>query len=363
MRLRHRGGLVLAGSLLAACSSASRPPAQGDDGQHDASSSGGFDGSTAGDSAREGGEDAASDAHADTGTGDDGSLEGGGDGGDGGDGGTEAAPPSDAGPPPPPPPVCDPNAVWSTGQLLAVSTQADDSLDAVTADELSILWTSGTGATAVLLYADRAAATDPFGAPQTVASGAFAVDRAAMSPDGLRIVVVNSDGQGFSELTRASRTAPNNIVGAPSTGTYGNLDGVLPAGESYGDPVLSADDHAFYYSVYGAGTTDTIRRSARLFAGDSWPPAGVAIGSSPSLEAQGSLRRQPTGIASDGQTLFFWDQVSATERAAFIDETTGDFSVFIDLGARAMAAPGSSCHTLYYSAAGASSLDLFVATH
>jgi hypothetical protein len=73
------------------------------------------------------------------------------------------------------------------------------------------------------------------------------------------------------------------------------------------------------------------------------------------------LRRQPTAISSDEQTLFFWDQVMGTQREAFIDESTGAFDIFVDLGARAMAAPNTSCTSLYYSAEGASSVDLFAA--
>jgi hypothetical protein len=246
--------------------------------------------------------------------------------------------------------------------LLSVSTAGDDDLDAVTPDELSIAWTAGTGSAATLMYADRAANTDAFGTPQTVAAGSFSTARAAFSHDGLRLVVVNADGQGFSELTRASRTPPGNGFGAPATGAYTNLDapGVLSAGESYGDPVLSADDDAFYYSVYGGGLTATIFRTARLLPGDMWP-TGAPVAASSGLAAQGSQRRQPTGISSDEQTLFFWDQVLGTERAAFIDESTGAFDVFVDLGAHAMAAPNTSCTSLYYSAEGASSVDLFVA--
>jgi hypothetical protein len=195
-----------------------------------------------------------------------------------------------------------------------------------------------------------------------VAAGSFSTARAALSHDGLHLVVVDADGQGFSELVRTSRTAPGNTFGAPTAGAYSNFAGVLPAGESYGDPVLSANDSAFYYSVYGGGLTATVFRAARLLPGDAWP-VGAALAASSGLAAQGSLRRLPTAISSDEQTLFFWDQVLGTERMAFIDESTGAFDNFVDLGTRAWAAPSSACTTLYYSSAGASSVDLFEATH
>jgi hypothetical protein len=350
--------LVLVG--LAACSGTSHPPGSGGEGPHDASTVVvAHDGSTTTDGARDTGAGSDGQAAGDGGAGD-GPATDAGDAGDatgGQEGGGDDA--GDAGFPPPPPAVCAPSATWAAGQLLSVSTPLDDSLDAITPDELSIVWTSGTGTAAALLYADRASTSSDFGTPQTVPAGAFAVDRAALSPDGLRLVVVNSDGQGFSELTRTSRSG---AFGAPAVGTYTNLDGALAPGESYGDPVLSADDHMFYYSVFGNGETNTIFRASRLFGGDSWP-AGEAVGGASALQAQGSLRRQPTGVSSDGQTLFFWDQVSGMERSAYLDVATGSFDAFVDLGPRAMAAPSYSCNALYYSAQGASSEDLFVAGH
>ena len=224
------------------------------------------------------------------------------------------------------------------------------------------MWTVGSGATATIEYADRASNTDAFGAPQTLAAGSFATDRVAISYDGLRLVVVNSDGQGFSELTRSSQLPPGNTFGAPSTGSYTNLNGALSAGQSYDDPVLSAYDDAFYYSVYGGGATATVYRTARLLPGDAWP-VGAALSTSTLLAAQGSLRCRPTAISSDDQTLFFWDEISGTERAAWIDESNGAFdNVFLDLGARQWAAPDTSCDRLYYSAEGSASIDLFVAS-
>jgi hypothetical protein len=266
--------------------------------------------------------------------------------------------------PPPPTALCDTTASWGTGGLIALATASDDELDTVTPDELSIAWTVGSGSTATIDYADRLTSTDPFGAPQALAAGQFTADRVSLSADGLRLVVVNADGQGFSELLRASRASPDNTFGAPTVGGYGNLDApaALAAGQSYGDPVLAADDNAFYYSVYGGGQTTTIFRATRLVSGDSWE-VGSPLTTSTGLAAQGSLRRRPTGISSDEQTLFFWDEVQGTERAAWIDQSTGAFDVFVDLGTRSMAAPESTCSRLYYSAAGTQSINLFVAAN
>jgi|HubBroStandDraft_2_1064218.scaffolds.fasta_scaffold40876_1 hypothetical protein len=296
-------------------------------------------------------------------------------GGGSGAGGDAATGPSG---PPPPGPVCSQTATWGAGTELAISassdaTSLDNNLGAITPDELTIAWTIGTGSSAVIAYADRAADTDPFGEPQTLSASSFAQDRVAVSPDGLRLVVVSSDRQGFLELTRTARSGASNTFGAASVGSYSNFVGILPMGESFGDPVLSADDNTFYYSIYGRpGETDTIARTTRLVSTDAWPSGALLPATSVLAEEQEevTLRRRPTAISSDDQTLFYWDEVSGTERATWINTSTGVFTGFVDLGARQWANPNTACTRLYYSdqpgAAsldGATALDLFVCSN
>ena len=345
--------VALTGAIAGAagCSSAAAPPASepnpiGDGGATDARVDTGASPDSGRPDASEGGQDSGPDALSDA---------------------AAEAPTDDAetsSSPPPPAALCSTTATWGTGGLIALATTSDDELDTVTPDELSIAWTVGSGSAATIEYADRLSSTDAFGAPQALAAGQFTADRVSLSSDGLRLVVVNADGQGFSELLRVSRVSPGNTFGAPSVGAYGNLDAptALAAGQSYGDPVLAADDNAFYYSVYGGGQTTTIFRASRLVSGDSWE-VGSPLATSTGLAAQGSLRRRPTGISSDEQTLFFWDEVLGTERAAWIDQSTGAFDVFVDLGTRSMAAPESTCSRLYYSAPGTESINLFVAAN
>jgi hypothetical protein len=262
--------------------------------------------------------------------------------------------------PPRPPAVCVPSAILGTGTLIPLSSpSADDRLDSVTPDELSIAWTIGQGGATTLEYADRTDTGSAFATPQVLATGPFAIDRAALSFDGLRLVVVNADGQGFSELTRASRMPPGNTFGPTTTGTYANLAGALSAGKSYGDPVLGADDASFYYSVTEStadgGATPTIFRTARIRPGDTWP-SGASLPSN-----SGPLQGRPTGIASDDATLFY-TSVGGSEVAAWQNDSTGDFDTFVSLSPRVSVAPSFDCHRLYYSASGATSLDLFVAS-
>ncbi len=323
----------------------------------------------------------------DAGGGTEGGAAGGGtDGGAGGDatgmggaaegGGADAGREDAGGPsgPPLPGPVCSQTAIWGAGTELAISSSSlDNSLGAITPDELTIAWTIGTGSSAMIAYADRAAETDAFGTPQTLSAASFADDRVAISADGLRLVVVNGDRQGFSEMTRTARMGTGNTFGAPSVGSYSNFAGTLATTtQAFGDPVLSADDEAFYYSLYGRpGQLNTVARSTRLLPSDAWP-VGALLPTSSVLEEEQEevlLRRRPTAISSDDQTLFYWDEVSGTERATWLDTSTGVFTGFVDLGARQGANPNTACNRLYYSDApagassdGSATLDLFVAS-
>ncbi len=268
--------------------------------------------------------------------------------------------------PPPPVPGCSQTATWGNQTLLAISTPEEDDFDAITPDELTIVWSVG-GQNGNIYVADRADANGPFGGPQAILATNFAVDRVALSPDGLRLVVVNGGSLGFSELMRSSR---GGTFGAPATGLYGNFDtaGALAAGELYGDPVIDAHDLTFFYSVYASkpdagAQSKTIYRTTRL----TTPPASGPLGAPLVLDASlalGSAGRQAATaervISSDNQTLFFWDEVAGSERAAWLTQANGVFDTFVDLGARTMAAPNSTCTHLYYSTAGTSSVDLLL---
>jgi len=262
-----------------------------------------------------------------------------------------------------PTPVCDPTVTWGAGAVLGLSTAGDDQLVSVTPDEQTIAWVVTQGASRTIYWADSSGGS--FGTPQTIDATPFANERAALSPDGLRLEVVNAGGQGFSELTRS---AVGGSFGAPAVGAFSNLNaqGALAAGESYGDPIVSSDDRTFYYSRYGGGRTATVFQTGRIFSTDPWSTATTAASSAAALMAQGAAdgglqRRRPTGISADELTLFYWDEVTSIERAAWIG-MSGDFQTFVDLGSRSGAEPNAACTTLYYSAQGTSSIDLFKAS-
>ncbi len=263
--------------------------------------------------------------------------------------------------PPPTPATCPRSVSWGSGVELSISTSGDDTFGAITPDELTIAWTTGTTSVTVN-YADRSDAADEFGIVQMVpaAPGYFAVGQVALSADGLRLAVLSSDATTMAVIVRTARGAPFDT--APAPGEFSELDTNVAAGESaahLGDPVFGASDDTFYYSIYGSGRQGTVFETTRLTTGSPWP-VGTALAAGPLL-ASGTERRHPTGIASDDLTLFFWDDFSGSEKMAWRATVSDAFSQVTDIGQRAGAQPNAACTAIYYSAAGESGLALFVA--
>ena len=307
----------------------------GSDGAGGSTSVGGADG--AGGSAGIGGSDGA----------------GGSSGGSGGSAGSSGSAPVDT--------VCSKDATWAAGTLLSVSTTNDDVSPAITPDELSIAWISTENGAPTVHVADRASlsvdyAEVAFPSP----SLALAIDRPALSPDGLRVGLVLADHHGFLELTRTTKDDSFVEVGAGTYAQMNQMGASLGADAGFGDPVLGADDRLLFLSVYGGAGTSTVTFAQRLFAGDPWPTPTAVSGDE--LAAQGAMRRHPTGLSSDALTLFYWDDVTGSEKAAFRGALLGDFDTFIELGAHRGACPNTACDALTYSATSASSLDLFRAS-
>jgi hypothetical protein len=253
--------------------------------------------------------------------------------------------------------LCSMTSGWGPSLTLAISTAADDFLGSLTPDELSLAWTTSDGGALQIEYADRPSLADPFG-PARILSGAFAQDRAALSPDGLKLVLVNADRRGFTQYTRSLRTEDFGNPGSGPLASY--APDLLPSGHSLADPVLAPDNKTFIYSEYGSGVVDTVHQSKRLFDGDPWSPGNVL--GAVELQASGTDRRRPTGISADGRTLFFWDDTSAHERAGFFSLERAQFSRFVDLGQLRGAEPNAACTRLYFSGPGQSSLELMVAS-
>jgi hypothetical protein len=238
-------------------------------------------------------------------------------------------------------PLCNPTASWGTPVSVLTTGSADSTIfGGVTPDELTIAWTSSAGGVVTAWYADRATSTAPFGTPQSLASsvGALALDRVTLSGDGLRIGAVASGALSFVGATRASRSV---AFGTPDTEFQGLGGGEAPP--TLASPLLSGDDSELFYLITGQSSDFVIHDAT---GGLPWK-GGVEL-SAPQLSRSATSYRRPSGVSLDGLTLFYWDEVSSTEKMAIRPVASQPFNQFVDIGARANASPAASCQRIYY---------------
>ena len=139
--------------------------------------------------------------------------------------------------------------------------------------------------------------------------------------------------------------------------------GTLPSHGSFADPMLSADGQFLYYSQYGVSTL-TMCESYRAASDTSpWGQGRNLLESQLSAPDTSGTRMIPTGMSSDDLTLFFWDGVAQTEKAAFRDSAGANntYKQFVTLGAYRNAAPVGSCGRIYFCDGADGGLDLFYA--
>jgi hypothetical protein len=235
---------------------------------------------------------------------------------------------------------------------------AAELFSAITPDEQVIAWTTVEEDLVKLHTAERASADQPFGTPRTLTVDA-APDRVAMSPDGLRILYADADGKAFSVVTRATRGDDFSLSDSVEVSLLNGPDRTLGADELYGDPVISSTDRLLLYSRFGAGRTQTLFLSRRTTPDVPWPD-GVELATARRFDAIDDDRFQPTGLSSDGRTLFLWHEAEMLEYAVLFDAGRSSFESSVSLGGLSGAMPNADCGRLYYDSAGVSP-DLFFA--
>lgn len=248
--------------------------------------------------------------------------------------------------------MCDPTMTFAAVTALpSLSSPADEIAGTITPDELTLVWTyvDGAGASRVA-FADRASATDSFGPVQVLpATLQVGSSHVTIDPDGLRIVSVNPLR---TSLQQVSRTARGVTFGAADAAPFG----AISPGDGFfvDDPVYGADGKSLYYAVFIKTGRASVQRATRASSTATWATATPLAGAP--FTATGTA--VPTGVATDGRTIFLWDPVAKRASMTFSD-ATGAFGAPIDLGARANASPIQDCTRLYFSNATAGAgLDL-----
>ena len=269
------------------------------------------------------------------------------------------------------PPKCNITMQWQAGTKLSLSTGQPDLFGAITSDELTIAWMTAAGS---VLYADRAKATDAFGAPQTLTAG-IALDRVALSPDGLTMIVVPTNRNTLAQTTRGSRGSA--FSSTLDLKPFASLDplsqegdaGTTPSHGLFADPMLSEDGQFLYYSQTGVFTLTMCESYRKTGDTSPWGQGRNLQESQFTAPDTSGVRMIPTGMSSDDLTLFFWDGVAKTEKVAFRDNalTNNTYKQFLTLGPTFRnAAPVGSCGRIYFcdgppSGDGGTDLDLFYA--
>jgi hypothetical protein len=299
------------------------------------------------------------------------------------------------------PPVCDAMATWANpGSVGGLPTGQGATALTVTPDELTIAWVQpmpGSEGGIQIYAADRSSTGVPFGPAQSLAAAAAyaASDGLALTPDGLGLVVVRADRMAFAHLARSSRSGsfgnpdetPYQHVNSAVVSSNGSM--VVPQFTHLGDPVLGQDNLTLMYSGYGGkmGASGTVsvyesRRSSPLALfpsltaehdvgplgvvhapaapGQSGPCGTCGSGTDASIsdssadaEASTALveaRRHPTGLSSDGRTVFYWDSLApGAGRAAWRAAPLVEFQSSQILGSDWQSVvTNASCTRLYF---------------
>ena len=237
--------------------------------------------------------------------------------------------------------VCSPRAGWPAAVAAPITVGANASLLGITPDELTIVWLEPESSQVVYFVADRSSVDGAFGQAQRLEGE----NVLAVSPDGLRLVVLSDDQGALLERTRSARGQP---FGSRGEGDFILINADAQAlGHGFSSCVFSPDGLGLFYTVGGTDERHPLRDSRRS-AGEAWP-IGVALKGC-ELEAHAGFGRYPTGVSSDGKTLFFYDAWREVARGAWRETSDGPFTWFRDLGDWRAVQVNAACDSLYYSA-------------
>jgi hypothetical protein len=248
-------------------------------------------------------------------------------------------------PPVSPPGVCAPDMTLGTAQALDVGV-AGATLLSMTPDELTLAFTTGSGAALALHVADRASTKVAFAATDvTMPDGFEAASGVALSSDGKRLILVMSDHSGFGELSRATRT--DAFTGDPDLTAYAKINSLKPmSGHSVGWPVLSSDGQDLYFlSYFGQALANE-----SALGKDGVFDFGTTIDEFTLGGDEGSYKLL-SGLSSDERAIFYYDQSTKHAAALFRSRPGAPFYDPLDLGARDGVAPNADCSRVYSSMA------------
>jgi hypothetical protein len=249
------------------------------------------------------------------------------------------------GAPIPGPPLCDPAHIWKAAGLIGSVPPANfGRLGGISADETVIAWTSPAG---VIYVDDRPLPGQAFSAtPSAIdtSSTPVASDRVALGSTGMQLFAVSADRKSFVAFYRSGVGA---AWGASGASQFANVADLVTDGGQFSEPVLGANDNSFFYLITPPNAAPLLFESTWEATQHVWT-TGTALPNAELASQSATVRRRPTGAAADGRTLFFFDEVTGQERAAWRDRSNSPFVQFVDTPGMTEAAPNSRCDVLYF---------------
>ncbi len=256
--------------------------------------------------------------------------------------------------------LCNPTLGWPmVARVPSIASMGFDRFGAVSSSGRTVAWSTSTGG---VFVADRASPSAAFAAPVAINPGSVSIGqgRVALADSGLKLIVPRADGRTFVSFVRASVGAP---WGNPLANEFANFESATgELGGSLSEPVVSADNLSlFYVIVLGAGSGPLLYESQWNAPMRAWDPGNPLPNPEFAIIDANHLRR-PTGASADRRTLFFFDEVSGKQRAAWRNDPSAPFGTFVDVPQTPEAAPDENCETLYFRGTDTSGPGLFTAT-
>jgi hypothetical protein len=244
------------------------------------------------------------------------------------------------------PPACAPTSTWGTvARIASIPSAGFDRFGGISAGALSVAWTTAAGAVYV---ADRASSTAPFGAPALIDPGSveLSTGRVAIMPTGLELVATLADRSSFVSFFRTS------VSGTWSPTRSKEFDTIRAmrsesAGGKFSEPVVGADGASLFYLLALPDQPPFLYESKWDSSIKEWG-TGVALPDPEFAISNSAKVRRPTGASSDARTLFFFDEIAGTERAAWRESGAAPFSFFANVPSAPEAAPIDDCTALYF---------------
>lgn len=239
------------------------------------------------------------------------------------------------------PGLCDPAMKLGAAELQELAVPGATLL-AMTADERSLAFTTGSADNLVLYVADRASPEDDFVELQvTIPDGYSAASGVSLSNDARTLVLTRADHSGFAELTRMAPTALFGVD--PNEARFAKINALKPmSGHSVGWPVLSSDGKSLYFvSYFGQAWV----KQSELGSDDVFD-IGQEIDEF-TLGGPSGEYKLISGLARDQRAIFFADEATKHAMALFRSRPGAPFYDPLDLGERQGAAPNADCTRVY----------------